>query len=251
MHILPDRNTFDQLVKSSSRIPVCGQQILRGLKLSELYEQLFSDTENSFLLESGNGPEETARYSMMGNASTKFIEIRGKRARLFSSGELISEWDQPESALALLNFEENARPVDYLPHFWGGWVGFIGYEGGAWFESLPVRESSGNNIPDLLFMEVERFFIYDHLTEELKFIVSQKVEENDSHYDDTCAEIKRVWCDLIPTLNITTEKSNSENPQLESAALSPRELKSNLSQKDYVTQRFLIRISLFSCVLNV
>ncbi len=221
-------------MKSSPRIPICGQQKLSGLKLSGLYEQLFSDTENSFLLESGNGPEETARYSMMGNASTKLIEIRGKRARLFSNGEWVSEWDQPDSALSLLNFDKNVRPVDYLPHFWGGWVGFIGYEAGAWFENLPARESSGSNIPDLLFMEVERFFLYDHLTEELKFIVSQKVEKNDSHYDDICAEIKRVWCDLIPTLNITTEKANSENPQLEKSSLSSRELKSNLSQNDYI-----------------
>ena len=96
MNILPDRNTFDRLVASSPRVPVCGQQKIPGLDLSNLFQKLLLNTENTFLFESGKGPEETARYSLMGSAGSKILEIKGQRARLFHKDALISEWDQPD-----------------------------------------------------------------------------------------------------------------------------------------------------------
>ena len=234
MDILPDRNTFDRLAACSPRVPVCGQQKIPGLALSNLFQKLLLDTENTFLFESGKGPEETARYSLMGSASSKILEIKGQRARLFHKDALISEWDQPDSALDLLNFEKNVRPVEYLPHFWGGWVGFIGYEAGGWFESLPVRKFPESNLPDLLFMQIERLFLYDHLTEELKFILSPKIEETACHYDDLCRETKKVWKNLYQILADIGKKSNSESPCPKSNSLSSNGLRSNLSQADYI-----------------
>ena len=234
MDILPDRNTFDRLAACSPRVPVCGQQKIPGLALSNLFQKLLLDTENTFLFESGKGPEETARYSLMGSASSKILEIKGQRARLFHKDALISEWDQPDSALDLLNFEKNVRPVEYLPHFWGGWVGFIGYEAGGWFESLPVRKFPESNLPDLLFMQIERLFLYDHLTEELKFILSPKIEEIACHYDDLCRETKKVWKNLYQILADIGKKSNSESPCPKSNSLSSNGLRSNLSQVDYI-----------------
>lgn len=231
MDILPDRNTFDRLAISSLRVPACGQQKCPGLDLSRLFKELFHDTENTFLFESGNGPEETVRYSFMGKTNAKILEIKKQQARLFNEGTLVTEWDEPDSALQLLNFEKQVQPVDYLPHFWGGWVGFIGYEAGAWFESLPIREPNESNIPDLYFMEVDRLIIYDHLTEDLKFIVSQNLNETSSGYDDLCNEIKNVWENIYRVLKIFNEKSEFGAP---CSRLNPSNgLKSNLSETDY------------------
>jgi len=52
MDILPDRNTFDRLAAFSPRVPVCGQQKIPGLNLSNLFQQLFLNAENTFLFES-------------------------------------------------------------------------------------------------------------------------------------------------------------------------------------------------------
>ncbi len=234
LHILPDRNTFDRLAATSPRVPVCGQQKIPGCDLSKLFQKLLLNTENSFLFESGKGPKETARYSLMGNANSKILEIKGQQARLFHKGVLVSEWDQPESALHLLNFEDNVRQVDYLPHFWGGWVGFIGYEASAWFESLPVKKSPESNLPDLLFMEIEQLFLYDHLTAELKFILSPKIEETGRHYDNLCEETRRVWKYLYRILEDTSEKLNSENSGAGLRPTSSNQLRANLSRVDYI-----------------
>ena len=122
MDILPNKKTFMQLAASSSRVPVCGQEKIPGLDLSIIFREFFLKTKNSFLFESAKGPKETAQYSLMGGGYSKTLEIKGQCARLLHNGNLISEWNQPGPALDLLNFEDNVRPVTYLPHFWGGWV---------------------------------------------------------------------------------------------------------------------------------
>ena len=69
--------------------------------------------------------------------------------------------------------------MDYLPHFWGGWVGFVGYEAITLFENISLN--TNRKLPDLSFMEVERIFIYDHSSNKLKFILSglNKTKESD------------------------------------------------------------------------
>ena len=89
-----------------------------------------------------------------------------------------------------MNFEKSVRLVDYLPHFWGGWVGFVGYEAVALFENITLTHS--NKIPDLSFMEVERLFIFDHKNKTLKFILSGHNKTKESDYEDFHWEIKRV-----------------------------------------------------------
>ncbi len=231
MNILPDKNIFIQLAASSSRIPVCGQEKIPNLNLSTLFQKLFPQAKNSFLFESANGPEETARYSLMGGSFSKTLEITGQRAKLFQEGTLVSEWDQPGPALDLLNFQEDVRTTDHLPHFWGGWVGFIGYEAGAWFESLPVKKSPESNFPDFIFMEVERLFLYDHVTEKLKFILSPKTNGTGNNYDELVQEIEKVWRDIHRGLETINGSLGSENPNFTSRP--SNDLRSNLNEADY------------------
>lgn len=234
MNILPDKNTYSDLVGTSSRVPICGHEKISGLDMSVLFKNLFHDSENTFLFESSMGPDETAHYSLMGKAHSRILEITGSRAKLYSKGQLVSEWDQPDEALTLLNFEENVRPVDYLPHFWGGWVGIIGYEAGEWFETLPHRESSENDIPDLLFMEIDRFYLYDHVTEELKFILCPQVDSAVA-YDDLKNDIKKSWKEIYQALmQVVDDNLVLEKPNLSQPLPTLRDLKSNLSQDEYI-----------------
>ena len=231
MDILPDKDTFIQLAESSSRVPVCGQKQIHDLDLSKLFQVLFLQTKNSFLFESAKGPEDTARYSLMGGGCSKILEIKGRSARLYQKCELISEWDQPGPALELLNFEKNVLPVDYLPHFWGGWVGFIGYEAGTWFEALPLTKKPDNNLPDLLFMEVEKLFLYDHVAENFKFILSPKTDVSGSRYDELKSEIINVWNNIDKI--IKNIENRTELEKASQAQFPTNDLKSNLDETEY------------------
>jgi anthranilate/para-aminobenzoate synthase component I len=197
MDIIPDRKKFIHLASSSSRVPVYGEEQIFNLDPFLLFKELFQYSEQSFLLESGKGPIETAQFSIFGCSSSRMLKIFGKKANLYKNGILETQFNQVDEAFKLLNFDQPT--VDYLPHFWGGWIGFVGYEASALFENIPLFSSQ--NIPDISFMEVESLFVYDHRSQILKFILSEESKFNDSAYEDFSWEIKRIWKDVHRVLD--------------------------------------------------
>jgi anthranilate/para-aminobenzoate synthase component I len=192
MDIIPDRKKFIHLASSSSRVPVYGEEQISNLDPYLLFKELFQYSEQSFLLESGKGPIETAQFSIFGCSSSRILKIFGKKANLYKNGILETQFNQVDEAFKLLNFDQ--ATVDYLPHFWGGWIGFVGYEASKLFEDIPLISSQ--NIPDISFMEVEHLFVYDHRNQILKFILSEENKVKGSDYEDLSWEIKRIWKDV-------------------------------------------------------
>ncbi|OGW15452.1 MAG: aminodeoxychorismate synthase, component I [Nitrospinae bacterium RIFCSPLOWO2_12_FULL_47_7] len=114
--------------------------------------------------------------------------------------------------------------MDCPPHFWGGWVGYVGYDAAWLFENLPDRSKKRLNIPDIYFMQVERLAVYDHKTGILKYIVSPEM----ANYDHLAGEIHDVW-----------KRIHSADLQSETNVRLPREhtatsLKSNTTKSGYM-----------------
>jgi len=226
MDIIPDRKKFIHLASSSSRVPVYGEEQISNLDPFLLFKELFQYSEQSFLLESGKGPIETAQFSIFGCSSSRMLNIFGKKANLYKNGILQTQFNQVDEAFKLLNFDQ--ATVDYLPHFWGGWIGFVGYEASALFEDIPLNSSQ--NIPDISFMEVENLFVYDHRSQTLKFIISEENKVNDSAYEDFSWEIKRIWKDVHRVLD-----KNHLSPETNDEKFSPSApLKPFPSKNDYM-----------------
>ncbi len=224
MDILPDKKKFIHLAASSIRVPVYGEERIPELDTFLIYKELFQNSEQSFLLESGKGPVETAQYSIFGCSSSRMLKFFGAKANLYQNGVLQTRFSQVDEAFKLLNFEETA--VDYLPHFWGGWVGFVGYEAGALFEDITLK--STQSLPDICFMEVERLFVYDHERQTLKYILSDKNKTKD--YEDFSWEIKRVWKDVQRAI----EKNRTFPAIINEKSFPPKLLKSILNKSEYL-----------------
>ncbi|MEK9628435.1 MAG: anthranilate synthase component I family protein [Nitrospinota bacterium] len=230
MDILPDKKKFIQLAASSQRIPVFGEERIPDLDPFLLFQELYKDSEKSFLLESGKGPVETAQFSIFGNSSSRLLKIFKSKALLYEKGSQETEYIQKDEAFKLLNFDNTLESVDYLPHFWGGWVGFVSYEAASLFEDIQLKLSSSK--PVISFMEVERLFIYDHKSQKLKFILSGQDKTKESDYDDFLWEIKRVWKDVQRALmKIQLGNSCSEEKDGE---FFPTTLKPLLNKDDYI-----------------
>lgn len=226
MRILPGPKEFSELLKSSKRVPVCGVKTVPNQSPALLYHELFKDDDESFLFESGRGPEATSRYSFMGSSNSRSIKIQNNRAFL-NEGDLEGCEMEPLEGLDRLNFDDEINSVDYLPHFWGGWVGVMGYELAGYFENLPPGKEDHFGIPDLYMIQVDRLLIYDHKEEILKYIVS-KDEHRD--YSGSVEEIKLFWKRID---KILPQKKNEKTPPC-STGKNGNGLQSNLSKKEYV-----------------
>ena len=106
MDIIPDRKKFIHLASSSSRVPVYGEEQISNLDPFLLFKELFQYSEQSFLLESGKGPIETAQFSIFGCSSSRMLKIFGKKANLYKNGILETQFNQVDEAYKKSRLEE-------------------------------------------------------------------------------------------------------------------------------------------------
>ena len=142
MDVFPTQNQFVELGSHASRIPVVSQQPLTHFNPLEFFKEFYRDAPRAFLFESGNGPEATTRFTLLGSANSRLIRVTEQTIQIYSNGSTNETSGDLNAALKHLEFENEGPSFDYVPHFWGGWVGYIGYEAARWFERLPLRKKN-------------------------------------------------------------------------------------------------------------
>ncbi len=130
----------------------------------ELYRRLARSDRPSFLLESANGTSATARYSFFGHDPYLTLSGRAGDYQMESAGRVQtyhgSAFDALQQALA-----DSAIPQpDGLPPFFGGAVGYLGYDLVRSFESLPTWATDDLSLPDLHMMFLDLVAAVDHQT---------------------------------------------------------------------------------------
>ncbi len=229
MNIQPDCSTYENLARTLARVPVVGEAEFIKVDLTLVYRSLFKNFRESFFFESANGPLETSHYSIMGRSNSSVIRICGDTVYLGNQGKWVESTEHPLEAMHRLDFSQSLNAINYLSHFWGGWVGFAGYEAGNYFEDLPVPIPENQGIPDLYFMQVERLIVYDHSRNLLKYIIAEKVDEGGT-YVQKLEEINNTFCQIQEILN--TEKGKNEGNESKDKFLAPT-LRSNLDLASY------------------
>ena len=227
MHILPGPKEFSKLSSISKRVPVCGVKTVPNLSPALLYRELFAHDNESFLFESGRGPEETSRYSFLGTSNSISIKIQDNKACSFDEYGHEGPRVEPLESLDRLNFDDEINSVEYLPHFWGGWVGVLGYELAELFEKLPARKESDFGIPDLYMFQVDKLVVYDHKKELLKFTVSK---DGSGDYSTLVEEIQHFWKRMEKFL----KQSTNAIPRTNGNPNNGYSLQSNMSREEYV-----------------
>ncbi|MDX1576978.1 MAG: chorismate-binding protein, partial [Gemmatimonadota bacterium] len=120
----------------------------------------------SFLLESAEGGERWARFSFVGSSPREAWRLDGEEIRIWEPG---SGWGDPSPTDdPFADFEGWIRrfePVQNsaLPRFWGGAVGYFGYDTVRWLERLPDAPPDDLGVPDACFMATDRVLVIDNL----------------------------------------------------------------------------------------
>lgn len=175
----PDLSEFKNLSAKGNLIPV--------------YREILADTETpvsaflklggspSFLLESVEGGEKWARYSFLGSRPSKVIQARGQNVEIREEGRETLVFDSPDPVGVLKNEVLRYRPVEVkgLPRFFGGLVGYIGYDMVRFFERVPDRRKSGLDLPDMFFMLTDTMLIFDSLKQKIKVVSNAHLDHRE------------------------------------------------------------------------
>ena len=132
----------------------------------------------SFLLESGEGGEKIARRSILG--WDPFLTLRCRQGAVelaWAGGRTEKREGNPLRVLqAVLKSYRFSAPKGYPP-FFGGAVGYLGYDLVRYVESLPNPPPDDLGLPDAVLIFPRVVAVYDHLLRRVQVIVNQPVEE--------------------------------------------------------------------------
>lgn len=172
----PDYASFEKLSAQGNLIPVY-REILSDLDTPVSAFKKIDDGRYGFLLESIEGGEKWGRYTFLG--SSPQVVIRGKEnwVEIVEGGE-VRRIEVPDPLNYIREFMARYQPVEVpgIPRFFGGAVGYLGYDAVRHFESLPDENPSELNAYDAYFIITDTILIFDSLSQKIKVVSNAHVE---------------------------------------------------------------------------
>ncbi|NJC88183.1 MAG: anthranilate synthase component I [Desulfuromonas sp.] len=169
--IFPSRNEFFQLARRGNLIPVC-REILADMETPVSAFRKIDDGRSAFLLESIEGGEKWARYSFLGVGSGRVFRSRCGYFEVLENGEVVSSGEVADPLVELKRFVAPYAPVELpdLPRFFGGAVGYLGYDMVRFVEELPVLRPAEIGAWDCCFLITENLLIFDNMRQKIKVV---------------------------------------------------------------------------------
>jgi anthranilate synthase component 1 len=173
----PSLDEFKQKAKQGNLIPVY-REILADMETPVSAFLKIDDKRHSFLLESMEGGEKWARYSFLGSRPSVIVKSFGKSVEITTDGKTKKRSFERDPLEVIKDILSAYKPVPdpLLPRFFGGAVGFMGFDVVRFFEELPSREKEGLDIPDVFFMITDTLVIFDNITHRIKVVSNAHVK---------------------------------------------------------------------------
>ena len=169
---------------------------------------------NSFLLESVEGGQRLARYSFIGTEPYRDLTVKA------------ADKTDPLDIISKELHKYQVVPLEGLPRFAGGAVGYLSYETVNRFEKLPSPAKDSLNLPEARFMFVDTMLVFDHVTHKIKVLSYVKLNGDlEKGYRKAVAKID----DLVARL----QQPYAANKITGSKAINAAKLTSNTSRKAF------------------
>lgn len=183
--IYPDPEAYAALAKEHDVVPVF-KEILADTETPVSVLQRFSDRENAFLLESMEGGETWGRFSFIGVDPEPFLAADHTGG---ATGGLES--------LRQVYQGTTVAEIEGLPRFFGGVVGFVGYEGMCEFERMPLPREDATICPCSRFVKVDKLIIFDNVRHTVKVVVCTRPEDrsvsaSDAAYQSAVEAVEEI-----------------------------------------------------------
>ena len=212
-----------------SMLPMAREVISPDDNPLSLFKKI-SDKKNNFLLESVEGGDKWAQYSIIGFGCLDTIKAYGNVIETSINGmneRFVS--DQPLKDIEKLTSQDQSPNLDDLPRFYGGYVGFFAYESAQYAEKkiscLPQKNSKfSDHMPDVLLVKADQLIIFDNLTNSIKIIFNANLRN--MSYSFAQARLNEIENLILNSTVNQVEKFNE--------ITNTSDFKSNFSKEEYL-----------------
>ena len=231
MTILPDFSQFEALAQSGNFIPVYREWIADLDTPVSAWYRVCADQPYSFLLESVEGGEHLARYSLLGCDPVWVLETRGQQTtQTYRDGAVVPFTGNPFQILQNCLAPYQPVTLPQLPAGIGGLVGFWGYELINWIESrVPIHPASSSDLPDGLWMQVDNLMIFDQVQRKIWVIAYADLQQTPDlkvAYQQACDRVEHLvqklqepldrqsleLTGMTPTQSVTADFTSNTTP---------------------------------------
>lgn len=224
----PSRDEFLNLTHQGNLIPVY-REILADMETPVSAFCKIDDRQSAFLLESIAGGEKWARYSFLGVGSGRAFRCRGDQFEVLENGEPVESGTTENPLVELKKFLSPYQPVPLpeLPRFFGGAVGYLGYDMVRHIEELPDLNNAEIGAYDSWFLITETLLIFDNMQQKIKVLSNVHLREGDDPealYEEAVERIDSLVALLRKPLSERSVKTDT---------VTTEDLQSNFSRSDF------------------
>src|SRR5512135_25498 len=157
--VVPEFSVFEQMAARGNLVPVY-RESLGDLETPVSAYKKLRGAGGSFLLESVEGGEKWGRFSFLGLNPALQFQVQGGRTSIRRRGqeEVLEPGRDPFEHLRCLLQGFRAVEAPGLPRFWGGLVGYLGYDMVRFIERLPEL-TPPNPMPEARLMLADNLLI--------------------------------------------------------------------------------------------
>lgn len=224
----PSFETFEKLTREGNLIPVY-REILADTETPVSVLMKLRSRRHAFLLESVEGGEKWGRYTFLGSDPRFIFRVRGEEVLIQENGreERHEHGGDPMRFLRELMARYRPAQVDGLPRFYGGAVGFLGYDMVRYFERLPAEPADDLGTDDAVFMITDTLIVFDNVRHTIKVVAcvcTEGEEDLRALYEAGIREIEKT----VAVIQAHLEGSNHSRQEAGDATLS-----SNMTPDEY------------------
>jgi anthranilate synthase component 1 len=176
---------FTKLARQGNIIPIYEELIADTETPVSVYLKVKSESPYSFLLESVEGGEKIGRYTFIGYNPFMVFEICGnsfsikpRHADVQVLPKLVDSSMPPLDALKRIFAHCKTVPIEGLPRFTGGAVGYFGYETMQLLEDVPSAPADDLALNDATLMFFDTLLVFDAVKRNVVAIANAYIPES-------------------------------------------------------------------------
>lgn len=228
----PSLKEFLELSKQANLIPVY-KEINADLDTPVSAFLKIDKSDYAFLFESVEGQEKIARYSFLGSNPALIFKSNGRNIEILqpdtkSAQRFVTQSSPVEEIKKIMSAFKPAA-VKGLPRFYGGMVGFIGYDAVRFFENIPDKNPDDLKTEEFVFMLTDTILIFDHINHTIKIVSNCVLPDKGNRL--TSEELTAVYESAVQ--KIEAIRNDFNKPVKEKAA--PVK---NISRKNKITSNY-------------
>jgi len=190
----PDLETFKNLAAEAGLVPVYREIVADLDNPLTIFAKVAAYDSHAFLFESLEGGEKWGRYSFIGFDPLLTFSSSQERMEIKRNGRTEIRSVNPLEELQKLLASFKAHQSEHLPRFFGGLVGYLGYDMVRFMEKLPDMHKP-LDLPDSSFMVPRSVLIHDSFKQKLHIVNCVELKEGDDPaelYQNACKQIDEV-----------------------------------------------------------